>query len=163
MLPIILLGGLLYWQFVWHTSPIPSSQYPFAQKMWPIHATQQAIWNQINKGNEAAWVLNAIKPTVIAMSGAATLAVYGVMFMVKAPMLAFYGAAGGANALPHDTIPTFVGALFGRYYFAKRIGVEKWINYAPVLLAGFACGTGLVSMGAIALALISKAVKPLPF
>ncbi len=163
MLPIILIGGLLYWQFIWHTSPVPSSQYPFAQRMWPIHATQQAIWNQINKEGGASWVLNAIKPATITVSGAVTLAVYGVMYMVKAPMLAFYGAAGGANALPHDTIPMFVGALFGRYYFARRIGVEKWVNYAPVLLAGFACGTGLVSMAAIALALISKAVQPLPF
>jgi hypothetical protein len=85
------------------------------------------------------------------------------MVLFKMPMLAFYGAANGAGAFPHDTIPVFIGACFGRYYFAKRIGVEKWMNYAPVLLAGFACGTGLISMAAIALALISKAVQPLPF
>ena len=71
--------------------------------------------------------------------------------------------AGGTGALPHDTIPTFIGACLGKFYFAKRLGAEKWAQYAPVLLAGFACGTGLVSMGAIALALISKAVQPLPF
>jgi hypothetical protein len=163
MLPIILIGGFLFWQFIWHSSPIPSSQYPFAQKIWPIFATQQAIWNQINKPGGATWVLDAIKPIAIVAGGAVTLLVYGFMFAVKAPMLAFYGAAGGANAFPHDTIPTFIGALFSRYYFARRIGVERWTNYAPVLLAGFACGTGLISMAAIALALISKAVQPLPF
>jgi len=163
MLPILLVGGLLYWQFIWNTSPVPSSQYPYAQKMWPIQATQRAIWSQINKEGGAAWVLDAIKPGVILGGGAVTLVLYGIMFALKAPMLAFYGAAGGSGALPHDTIPTLVGALFGRHYFAKRLGVERWTNYAPVLLAGFACGTGLVSMGAIALALISKAVQPLPF
>jgi hypothetical protein len=131
--------------------------------MWPIQASQQAIWTQINRSGGASYVMEAIQPTTIAVGGAVTLAAYGVMFALKMPMLAFYGAANGANAFPHDTLPTLIGALFGRYYFAKRIGVEKWINYAPVLLAGFACGTGLVSMGAVALALISKAVQPLPF
>lgn len=163
MLPIILVGGFMYWQFVWSNAPIPSSQYPFALRIWPLQASQQAIWNQINKEGGASYVLKAIQPTTIGVGAAGTLAVYGLMVLFKMPMLAFYGAANGAGAFPHDTIPTFIGACFGRYYFAKRIGVEKWMNYAPVLLAGFACGTGLISMAAIALALISKAVQPLPF
>jgi len=163
MLPIILIGGFMYWQFVWGNAPIPSSQYPFALRIWPLQASQQAIWNQINKQGGASYVLKAIQPTTIGVGAVGTLAVYGLMVLFKMPMLAFYGAANGAGAFPHDTIPTFIGACFGRYYFAKRIGVEKWMNYAPVLLAGFACGTGLISMAAIALALISKAVQPLPF
>jgi hypothetical protein len=85
------------------------------------------------------------------------------MTLFKMPLLAFYGAANGANAFPADTIPTFIGACLGRYYFSKRLGPQKWTMYTPVLLAGFACGTGLISMAAIALALISKAVQPLPF
>ena len=163
MFPIIIVFGLIYWQFIWNSSPIPSPQYPFAQKMWSVIGSQTAIWNQINKPGGASWVLDAIKPTVIAISGVATLALYAVMTLIKAPTLAFYGAVGGTGALPHDTIPMFIGACFGKFYFAKRLGRERWSNYAPVLLAGFACGTGLVSMGSIALALISKAVHPLPF
>lgn len=163
MFPLILLGGFMYWSFIWGTSQIPSSQYPFAQRIWPLIASQQAIWNQINKTGGATWVLDSIKVPVILGGGAVTLALYGVMFLAKMPMLAFYGAAGGANALPADTIPTFVGACLGKYYFAKRIGIDKWRQYAPVVLAGFACGTGLISMAAIALALIAKAVQPLPF
>ena len=163
MFPLIMLGGFLYWSFIWGTSQIPSGQYPFAQRIWPLMASNQAIWNQINKTGGAAWVLDSIKPGVIVGGGVVTLALYGGMFLAKIPMLAFYGAAGGANALPADTIPIFIGGCLGKYYFAKRYGVEKWRNYAPVLLAGFACGTGLISMAAIALALIAKAVQPLPF
>lgn len=163
MLPILLIGGFLYWQFIWHSSPVPSSQYPYAQKMWPVQAQQQAIWTQINRAGGATWVLDALKVPVIAGGTIGALALYGVMFVAKLPLLAFYGAANGATRLPHDTIPMFAGALFGRYYFARRVGVENWINYAPVLLAGFSCGTGLIGMAAIALALISKAVQPLPF
>ena len=163
MFPIIIAFGLIYWQFIWNTSPIPSPQYPFAQKMWSVIGSQQAIWNQINKPGGASWVLDAIKPTVIATSGVLTLVIFGLMSALKAPTLAFYGAAGGTGALPHDTIPMFIGACFSKFYFAKRFGRERWSQYAPVLLAGFACGTGLTSMGSIALALISKAVHPLPF
>ena len=107
--------------------------------------------------------LDAIKPVVIGSGAVAALGLYAVMYFTKLPLLAFYGAAGGANALPADTIPMFIGACLGRYYFGKRIGVERWTQYAPVLLAGFGCGTGLISMASIALALISKAVQPLPF
>lgn len=163
MLPVLLISGLVYWQFIWHTSPIPSSQYPFALKMWPILAVNQAIWNQINKAGGAAWVLHSIRPPIIAVGGVTTLALYGLALVFKIPLLGFYGAASGANAFPSDTIPTFLGACLGRYYFARRFGLAKWNMYAPVLLAGFACGTGLMGMGAIALALISKAVQPLPF
>lgn len=163
MLPILLGGGFFFWQFIWNSSPVPSAQYPYALRMWPVQATEQSIWVQINKPGGATWVLDAIKPNVIGASIVGSLALYGIMFFTKAPMLAYYGALGGFNSLPHDTIPTFVGAMFGRYYFSKRIGVEKWGNYAPVLLAGFSCGTGLIGMAAIALALISKAVQPLPF
>ena len=163
MLPILLIGGFMYWQFIWNTSPVPSPQYPYAQKMWPVQAQNQAIWTQINRPGGATWVLEALKAPVIVGGAVASLALYGVMFLAKAPMLAFYGIANGATRLPHDTIPMLVGALFGRYYFARRIGEERWTNYAPVLLAGFACGTGLIGMAAIALALISKAVQPLPF
>ena len=58
---------------------------------------------------------------------------------------------------------TLSGALIGKYYMIRKFGLKRWYTYTPVLMAGFACSTGLVSMGTVALALISKAiiVKPL--
>ena len=90
-------------------------------------------------------------------------AAYGATLLFKWPLLFFYGFIGGIGNLPHNTIPTMIGALLGRYYFAKRFGLERWQLYTPVLLAGFACGTGLIGMAAIALALIAKTVNYLPF
>jgi len=75
MLPIILIGGFMYWQFVWSNAPIPSSQYPFALRIWPLQASQQAIWNQINKEGGASYVLKAIQPTTIGIGAAGTSAV----------------------------------------------------------------------------------------
>ena len=163
MLPLILLTSFVYWGFLWHTNDIPSAQFPYAQKFWPLSVINLSIWTQINSGNGASWALHAIKGPVIGIGAAAAFALYGATMLFKWPLLFFYGFIGNVSSLPHDTIPTFIGALLGRYYFAKRFGLERWQLYTPVLLAGFACGTGLIGMCAIALALIQKTVNFLPF
>ena len=56
-----------------------------------------------------------------------------------------------------------VGAMLSRFYFARRFGLHQWRLYGPVLLAGYACGTGLVGMTGIAMAIILKSVRVLPF
>ena len=163
MLPIILLFSFVYWGFLWKTTDIPSAQFPYAQKFWPLSAIYTAIWTQINAPGGANWALHALKPGIMGIGGAVALALYGATRLFNWPLLFFYGFLGGIGNLPHFTIPTFIGALLGRFYFAKRFGVERWSLYTPVLLAGFACGTGLIGMAAIALALISKTVSYLPF
>jgi hypothetical protein len=82
---------------------------------------------------------------------------------MRLPVMFFYGLVGGVGGMIHAEIPKLFGALLGRYYFQKRFGVSEWHRYAPVLLAGFSCGMGLVAMVAIALGLITKSVSFLPF
>ncbi len=164
MLPVMLTASFIFWAFFWHTSQIPSSQHPFASKVWPIRATFQAMFNAINrKHGGMGWVKEAISFPRIAGGTAAGLLTYGVFTIFKLPTLFFYGFIGGAGAFPQDTLATFIGAWLGRRYFQKRFGLENWRMYTPVLLAGFACGTGLIAMASIALALIAKSVNYLPF
>lgn len=162
-LPLILVTSFLFWAFFWHTSPMPSPQFPFAQKFWPLHATMRSIWVSANQQGESSWLFQALKPPLMVGGGIAALGLYGVFSMFKLPILLFYGLAGGVGALPHAEIPRFAGALLGRYYFARRFGLDRWRMYAPVLLAGFSCGMGLMGMSSIALALISKSVAYLPY
>ena len=56
-----------------------------------------------------------------------------------------------------------LGALLGRYVLSRRFGEAQWYGYAPILLAGYSCGVGLIGMTAIAIALISKAVSQVVF
>jgi hypothetical protein len=164
MLPVMLGASFIFWAFFWHTSQIPSSQFPFAAKVWPIRATFQAMFNAINrKHGGLQWVHEAINFQRIAGGTAAGLALYGVFTLFRLPTLFFYGFIGGAGAFPQDTLATFIGAWLGKRYFEKRFGLENWRMYTPVLLAGFACGTGLIAMASIALALIAKSVNYLPF
>lgn len=164
MLPVMLTASFVFWAFFWHTSQIPSSQFPFAAKFWPIKATMQAMFNTINRQHGGMqWVHDAINGPRIAGGIGAGLAIYGVFTLLRLPTLFFYGFIGGVGAFPHNTLASFIGAWLGKRYFAKRFGVDNWRMYTPVLLAGFACGTGLIAMSSIALALIAKSVNYLPF
>jgi len=164
MLGVILPASFIFWAFFWHTTQIPSGQHPYAAKFWPVSATMQSMFYTINSKNGGVpWVKEAINFPRVFGGIAAGLSLYGIFTFFKVPALFFYGFIGGTGAFPHDVIPTFIGAWLGRKYFAKRFGLENWRMYTPVLLAGFACGTGLVSMASIALALIAKSVNYLPF
>lgn len=163
VLPIFLSASFLFWAFFWHTSAIPSSQHPYAQRFWPLIATFQAMFQTINKPDGPKWVLEGINMGRIGWGMAAGLVLYGAIGLAKLPTLFYYGLIGGVGAWPADVIPMFFGAWLGRRYFAKRFGVDQWTAYAPVLLAGFSCGTGLIAMAAIALSLIAKSVNYLPF
>ena len=162
---VVLPASFLFWSFFWKTSPIPSAQFPFVQKMWPVTATMSSIWWTANRGGnvEDNWLLSAIRYPVIAWAGAGTLVLYMVSCLFKLPLLFFYGFMGGIQGAPMGTVPMFAGALLGKYYFRKRFGEVRWTQYAPVLVAGFGCGTGLTAMSGIALALITKSVNYLPF
>ncbi|MDI6826860.1 MAG: peptide transporter [Armatimonadota bacterium] len=163
MLPVMLTASFLFWAFFWHTNPIPSPQFPYAQKFWPLSATFQSIWLTANKAGESNFLLQALKPRLMVFGGVGAFIVFGILAVARVPQLYFYGLAGGVGAYPHNTIPLFIGALLGRYYFGKRFGVDRWRMYTPVLLAGYSCGMGLMGMSAIALALISKSVQALPY
>ncbi len=163
MMAIVLPASFLFWSFFWKTSPIPSPQYPNAQKMWPYLATMQSIWWTANKSGERNWLLAALKPNLMFGSGILTILLYMLATFFKVPLMFFYGFASGVGQMPYFTIPYFAGGALGRWYFRKRFGDVRWSQYVPVLVAGFGCGTGLTAMTGIALALITKSVNFLPF
>jgi hypothetical protein len=165
MLPVLLLASFVFWAFFWHTSAIPSSQFPYANMFWPLHVTYRVLWMSatVEGGGAVKQFLSAIDPKVIIPSTVAGLAIFGVFTAAKIPALFFYGFIGGVGQMFHGAISNMIGALLGRYYFSRRFGAEEWHRYAPVLLAGFSCGMGLIAMVAIALGLITKSVSFLPF
>jgi hypothetical protein len=163
-LSVILPASFMFWSFFWKTSPIPSAQFPFIQRMWPIEATMQSIWWTANrKSISENWLLSALRPNVIIGAGIGTVILYSIAAAFKLPLLLFYGFMGGIGGQPMGTIPVFAGAMLGRYYFRRRFGDVRWSQYAPVLGAGFGCGTGLTAMTGIAVALVTKSVNYLPF
>ena len=166
MFPIVVIASFVFWSFFWNSTALPNSQFPYAQKFWPIQSAQQAVVMQINtpKGpGSVNWFAAAIDPGRIAIGTIGGLGLFGLFSLLKVPLMFFYGFAGGIGLFPANTVPQLLGAWFGKRVMARKYGAENWAKYAPVLLAGFSCGTGLVAMAAIALALVGKAVAKLPY
>lgn len=162
ILPVALGCGFLFWALIWKLQPIPSVAFPFAQKYWHLFAMRQFLWFSFTTegGLELAdvvhsgWVAGSFSLAGVALVAAS---VWGF------PLALVYGFIRGLQSMPHLLIPEMLGACLGRYYFERRFGRERWRRWAPVLLAGFACGNGLIGMAAVAIVLIARSVAQLPY
>ena len=162
---ILFACSFLFWSFIWKLGPIPSSAYPYVQKFWPFHATMQAFWAKSTLPGAAGTglVTEIIGWEYVAAGLGFSGLLYWALGALGAPMGLFYGFLGGLGQWPHFAIPNFLGALLGRYHLRRRFGEERWSSYAPILLAGYSCGVGLIGMTSIAVALISKAISQVVF
>jgi hypothetical protein len=161
----LLLGcSFLFWSFFWKLGPIPSSSYPYAQTFWPLHSTMQLLWATATRGGtEEQWLLQALKPKLMGIGLGGSVGLYAVLALARTPIMWFYGLANGFLTTTQGVIPVFLGAMLGRYYFRRRFGLHHWRLYAPVLLAGYAAGQGLMGMMGIACAIILKSIRVLPY
>ena len=167
---VIFFCSFVFWEFIWRLGPIPSATYPYVQMFWPYESTMQAMWLKSTlppgavEGAAGLELLKEIIKVPYIITGFVTGSlIYVVLSALKAPIVLFFGFVQGLAAWPHFVILQFFGALLGRYYFAKRFGPSKWRAYAPILLAGYSCGMGLIGMTSVAVALISKAVSQVVF
>jgi len=159
VVPIILLASIVFSEFIWSLAAIPSEAYPFANKMWDMGARQQLLLFSSTTGGESLFY-DALNPSVIGLGLAVGLILYTFLNAFGLPILFIYGVVRGfGHAMPQTLIFEFLGALIGRFYFEKRFGSDKWRRYAPVLLAGYGCGVGLVSAASIAIGMIAKSVS----
>ena len=167
LFPVVIVSGILFAQYIWRLAPIPSAQYEYANKMWELQARQQALLQsstleQAGNGGGGQF-FEAIKWKYIAGGTGGGILAYALLAGAGAPTMLCYGLVRGVGGgLTYGLIPQMIGALLSRFYFEKRFGL-RWREYAPVLLAGFSCGIGLVSMFALGCLLISKAVFQLPY
>jgi hypothetical protein len=163
VVPIIFGCSILFSQFIWGLAPVPSDAYPYTQVMWDQHARQQLLQMTSTTGGESPF-FDALKPEIMAGGLSLGLVLYAVLSMFSLPTLFIYGVVRGfGQASPQHILLEFVGALLGRYYFEKRFGREKWRQYAPVVLAGYACGVGLVSAFSIGISMIAKSISQMSY
>lgn len=163
MIPIMFICSFIFWSFIWKLAPIPSAVYPYASKMWPVAGQSQVLWYTANRQGEGNVLLSAVNLHYILAGAGTSFALYGLVWLAGLPILFFYGLINGLIAQPYAALPMFIGAMLGRYYFEKQYGKETWRAYAPVLVAGYYCGMGLIGMGSVAIALLSKSISSLPF
>jgi len=162
ILPIVVLCSLLYWQFIWRLAPVPSVNYPYAQKMWHLAALNKGLWLTATLTDRSLFHIAFKWPLVIG-GFVFGISSYSLLAVMKLPTLLIYGVVRGMGHLPHHIFPEMIGALLSQFYLGPKFGMRRWKQYATVLSAGYACGMGLVGMGSVAFALIGQAVSQMPY
>ncbi|MEX0886595.1 MAG: hypothetical protein WD009_09165 [Phycisphaeraceae bacterium] len=160
--PIVLVGSLAFAHFIWQMGPIPGPQYLYAQEWWEVSAANQAIVHSSTLGGFTPFE-QALTWQYIVAGGVIGSITFAAFSWIGAPIFLVYGVVRGLNqTLPFAVIPQFIGALIGRYYFQRKLGL-MWRQYIPVVFAGFTCGMGLVGTLGIGFTFLAQAVFQLPF
>jgi hypothetical protein len=159
ILPVVVLSMVIFSQFIWRIGEVPGPAFPAAEKLWEVQAYKQAlIYSSTMPGGEHGPFYEAFKPVYIVVGLVLALGLYATMSFFGLPVLMTYGVIRGLDqSTPDAILPQFIGALFGRYLFAKKFG-DRWPQYRVVFVAGFGCGVGLAMMFSLGLVFMSKAV-----
>jgi hypothetical protein len=160
--PIVLVTSLFFANFIWSLGPIPGPQFPYAQQMWEMNAENQCMFYTATMGGYSLFQ-KTFKPVFILAGFAFGGVALGATSLLGLPVFLMYGLVKGlGQTLPHSILPQFIGALLGKYYFQKKLGL-KWRQFVPVVFAGFGCGTGLLTTFCIGVNFLIKSVITLPF
>jgi len=162
LFPVIILATVAFSSFIWGLAEIPSSVYPYAQKLWEFNAKNQLLIYASTIG-EYSQFQEALSGLKVLIGFGVGLLLFGVLSVFSAPVTLLYGLVRGiGQTYPHSVLPQFIGALLGRFYFEKKLGL-RWREYIPVLFAGYACGVGLITMLSIGLVFLFKSTNALPY
>ncbi len=161
--PIMLLGAILFSQFIWSIDNVPSEMFPYANQFWELRAYQQGlIYSATLPGEAMSPFRQAFHPSYLGIGFGLALAVYAALSHFGLPIFLVYGVVRGLDqSVPHLLIPMFLGALLGRYGCRKWFG-ENWPKYRIVFAAGFSAGVGLITMFSLGIVFMSKSVIKLP-
>ena len=159
ILPITILGTLVFSQFIWQIDNVPSEMFPYANEFWELRAYRQGLmWSATLPGEAASPFREAFNPVYLGTGFGMALGLYAILARFNLPVFLVYGLIYGLDqSLPQAILPQFIGALIGRYGCRKWFG-ERWPKYRVVFAAGFACGMGLISMVSLGFVLMSKSV-----
>ncbi|HOZ48386.1 MAG TPA: hypothetical protein PK468_17380 [Candidatus Hydrogenedentes bacterium] len=160
---IMAVCSYVFWALIWRMEAIPSSTFTYVQRFWPTFALMKSLWVDSTVSGGQAWIKEALDPALMIGACLAGFGLFGLVKLIGIPIGFFYATIGGVSVFPHMALPMLLGAILRRRVFEPKYGVERWSRMAPLLLAGYGCGMGLVAMISIAFSLISKAIVRLPF
>jgi hypothetical protein len=161
--PLMLVGTVLFAQFIWSLGPVPSEMFPFANEFWELRAYNSGLmWSATMQDAGISPFREAFSVDFLGAGLAVALMFYAVLARFNLPVFLVYGLIRGLDqSLPHMIIPTVIGAFIGRFWCRKRFG-DKWPQYRIVFAAGFGAGMGLITMFALGCVFMAKSANVLP-
>lgn len=157
LFPILMIGMLLFAQFLWSMGSVPGPMFPYANKFWELAAFNQALtWTATMPNAGQSAFQQAFHPGVLALGFGLATGLYAVLAHFGLPIMLVFGLVRGLdNSLPGSVVPMMVGALIGRFVLARRFG-ENWAQIRIVFSAGVGAGVGLVTLLGLGFVLMSK-------
>ncbi|MDP6630164.1 MAG: OPT/YSL family transporter [Kiritimatiellia bacterium] len=161
--PLMLIGTVLFAQFIWSLGPVPSEMFPFANEFWELRAYNNGLmWSATLPDAGISPFRDALRLDFIGSGLGVALMFYAVLARFNLPVFLVYGLIRGLDqSLPHMIIPTITGAFIGRFWCRKRFG-DNWPRYRIVFAAGFGAGMGLITMFALGCVFMAKSANVLP-
>jgi hypothetical protein len=161
--PLMLIGTVLFAQFIWSLGPVPSEMFPFANEFWELRAYNQGLmWSATMPDTGISPFREAFRADYIGCGLGVALMFYAVLARFNLPVFLVYGLIRGLDqSLPHTILPMIIGALIGRFGCRKWFG-DMWPQYRIVFAAGFGAGMGLITMFALGCVFMAKSSNILP-
>jgi hypothetical protein len=159
--PLTFILSFVFWAFIWHSSAIPSDLYPYAQKMWDLNAKNTVLLYSatLDTGGAQPLFFQALHPWVIAGSFSFGLIAFALLSAFSLPIMTVYGFVQGVGNMPHAFVAMIIGGLIGKFYFHRKVGQKRFLEIAPVVVAGYGTGVGLIALIGVAVNLIVSAVS----
>mgnify|MGYP006287698525 CR=1 FL=1 len=161
-MPIVLIASLLSSELLWRMADVPSSAYPFTEKMWDLKLKQWCLMRTATMEGGSLFMESLHFDYALwgLLSGSGLFAVLAALGM---PVMLVFGMVWGlAQTSPGTIFLQVLGALTARFYF-KRKYKDMWLKYMTVIMAGFGCGLGLMSMVSMAFNVITRMLNPTPW
>ncbi len=158
-LPIIVIASLVTSEILWRMAPIPSSAYPWTEKMWELQLRNFCLMLTSTQEGGSQF-LEALHFDYAVWGFASGSALFFILSSLGMPIMLIFGAVWGlAQSSPGAIFCTMAGALVGRFFFKPKFK-DMWLKYMVVIMAGFGCGMGITSMIAMSFNVISRMLKP---
>jgi len=157
--PIVVVASFMTSEILWRMAPIPSSAYPWTEKMWELSLRNQAIMYTatLEGGSQFLEAIHFDYAIWGLIAGSVTFATLNLMGL---PIMLVFGAVWGLNqSNPGALFCTMAGACVAKFYF-KRKYKDMWLKYMMVVMAGFGCGMGVTSMISMSFNVISRMLQP---
>jgi hypothetical protein len=160
--PIVAISSLIFSQLLWSMAEVPSDDYPYAQKMWELQLKVQCLTMSATQEGGSEF-MEAWRWDYFSWGIGGGIVTYVLLSAFGLPTLLVFGVVRGlGQSSPGGLVLELVGALVGRYYFRKKFG-NMWMKYAPVILAGFTCGMGLLTLVVLAFRIWYNMISPLDY
>ena len=157
--PIVIIASFLTSELLWRMAPIPSSAYPYTERMWELKLRQWCLMKTATLEGGSQF-LEALHGDYVLWGLFSGSGLFALLTAFGLPIMLIFGAVQGLNqSNPGTMFCTMLGACIARFHF-KRKYKDMWLKYMTAIMPGFGCGMGITSMIAMAFNVIWRMLSP---